>query len=696
MSRRGDSQQRRWSAWGWGLFVLLSALSFSACIEDVAIPQCLFDSSCPEAGAGGDGEGPSISAGSGKGGDLGVPGGGTEAGGAAGELAMAGQGGQAGEADTCPTCTISPEHLTPACAGKPYQANLFVGGGIAPHSWQLDPQPAGWSIGRSSSDSNVAVLHADAAPLEDTELTLVVTDARGYQRTFALPLQVRTTCWFAYTSLSEAGPKLQLVDPLAKDPSPTPLDHAVGTYDFQFSPDGAFLAYRYGADEEHPRGRHLSLLDLTNLKEHPLLFDEDSVVSYAWAPTSTVLAVAYEKDGQTRLGGVRAPAPGSEASPPPLVSTSATIESDLYWVADQFVVFHAPAAVGTRRDPYYSQLGSAGFATPQGINRSFPPGVAVQPTDTGFYLISPGDTVYSDLTDALLSSTEHLKIALVAPSGRYTADLEASGLPQLFPAEIGRTDMIIEPEDGTGTCSQLLAWAADRERFACVADVSNNDGSRHGEIRIFDLNDEFERLDASTLEGFCPGDVNDTSTDSCLFKREGYSFSRDQAAGSGRAMSPSGRYLAFGRTASGYLYIYLADLDSNPMRLASPRIFNVHGINPSPLAFEFSPDEQFLSARQGPLLLLIKPATGEWTWLDSNLADAAPCSEDFPAGPEAYCGNSRPGSAPVWSSDSRATAFRTSEALTIIDLSLFPRKDDKVLPAPACAGQCSGQIAFQP
>jgi hypothetical protein len=618
-----------------------------------------------------------------------------DAGGAGAEAATAGQGGEGAEPDTCPSCTISPEHLTPACAGKPYQAKFFVGGGVAPHSWYLDPQPAGWSIGRSSTDSNVAVLQADAAPPDDIELTLVVTDARGYHRTFTLPLQVRTTCWFAYTFLSEAGPKLQLLDPLAKAIAPTPLNHAVGTYDFQFSPDGAFLAYRYGVDEEHPRGRHLSLLDLTTLQEHPLPFDEDSVISYAWAPTSTVLAVAFVKDGQTRLGGVRAPAPGAEASPPPLVSTSATIDSDLYWVADEFVVFHAPAAVGQRRDPYYSQLGSAGFASPQGINRSFPPGVAVQPTETGFYLISPEDTYYNDLTDGLWFGVAHLKIPLVAPSGRYTAALTAGGLPQLFPAETGR-NTVIEPADDTQTCSQLLAWAASRERIACVADVSNTDGSRHGEIRIFDVNEQSERLDVNTLEGFCPGNVNDTATDSCLYKREGYSFSSAQAAGSARAISPSGRYLAFARMGSRFLYIYFADLDARPMHIAPPKVIDLEGFNSSPLAFEFSPDEQTLSIRLGPRLALFEPAMGKLLWLDSNLADASPCSEDFPAGPETYCGNRRPTSAPVWSADSRATAFRTFSGLTIIDLSPILDMDYKVLPAPACAGRCSGEFAFQP
>lgn len=695
MSRRGDSQQRRWSAWGWGLSVLLSALSLSACIEDVVIPPCLLDSSCAEAGAGGDGEGPSSSAGTGTGGDLVVPGGGMDAGEAGAESAVAGQGGQAGEADTCPTCTITPEHLAPACAGKPYQATLLVGGGVAPHTWYLDPQPEGWSVGRSPTDPNVAVLQAATAPLEDIELTFVVKDARDFQRTFTLPLQVRTTCWFAYTSLTEAGPELRLLDALANAPSPASLKHALGTYDFQFSPDGAFLAYRYGVDDEHPRGRHLSLLDLTSLKERPLGFGEDSVISYSWAPTSTVLAVAFAKDGQTHLGGVRAPAPGSEASPPPLVSTSATIESDLYWVADDFVAFHAPTPVDQRRVPYFSRLGSAGFASPQEIVRSFAGGLAVQPTATGFYLISPEYTLYGDVTDGLWSSAAHGGIVLVAPSGRYTADLTASGLPQLFPAETGRLGTVIEPADGTRTCSQLLAWAANRERIACVADVSNTDGSRHGEIRIFDVDDESERLDVSTLEGFCPGDVNDIGADTCLSKREGYSFSSAHAAGSARAISPSGRYLAFARAASTYLYVYFADLDASPMRLARPQIL-LEGGNASPLAFEFSPDERFLSVRRGARLSLLELATAYWMSLENNLADATPCSDDFAAGPEAYCGNNRLASAPVWSPDSRATAFRTTEGLTIIDLSPFPGKDDRVLPAPACAGRCSEQFAFQP
>lgn len=696
MSRRGDSQQRRWSAWGWGLLVLLAALSFSACLSDVVIPPCLMKSDCPAGGAGGDEGGPSNGAGkggsAGKGGDqLDGGAGQTPAGGTGAELAGAGQ---AGEGPEPCECSIVPSHLTPACAGKPYQTTLTVSGGRAPYSWQLTPQLEGWSIAIRPDHPNDVVLRADRAPLEATEVTVVVTDARKAQRTLTFPLEVRTSCWFAYTSLEETGPELHLVDPLVEEAEPATLVHASGAYDFQFSPDGVFLAYRYGVDALHPKGRYLSLLDLTNLQEHAIGFGEDQVISYGWAANSEVLAAAFEKSGKTYLGGVRMPSPGSTASPPTLTNTVASIESDLYWVGNDYVAFHSPT--GKRRTPFYSEFGSAGFASPQELLRSFAVGVAVQSTATGFFLITPDDTFYSDLSDGVWSGIEHLTIDLVAPSGRYTASLTPAGLPQLFPAETGRSDTVVEPLDDTRTCTQLLAWATEQERIACVADISNQGGGTHGEIRIFDVHGgDSAWLDATTLEGFCPGDPNDTGAESCLFKRQGYSFGSVQAAGAARAFSRSGRYFAFARTLSERVFVYFADLDAEPARIAQPKAFPTTGA-PSPLAFAFSPDERFLLVRGGPSLVLIEPETGYQTTLGGTLAEAAPCSESFPAAPAAYCGNTKQPSAPAWAGDSRTLAFRTNEGLTIIDLSPFPSKGVTVRAAAACAAQCSGQFGFQP
>lgn len=694
MHRRGDSQQRRWSAWGWGLSVLLTALSFSACIEDVPIPECLMNGTC-QGGAGEGGDGPPSSAGKTGGGGKGnsVDGGAGQAtaGGAGAQAAMAGQ---AGEGPEPCACEILPQVLTAACAGKPYQTTLTVSGGRAPYSWQLDPQPKGWSVGPSTQYPNSAVLRVDAAPAEGTELTLVVTDARNARRTFTLPLEVRSSCWFAYTSLEGSGPELRLVDWLANEPAPVPLAHAVGAYDFQFSPDGAFLAYRYGADQDYPMGRHLSVVDLKTLKEHDLGFDEDQVASYSWSSSSGLLAAAFEKDGKTYLGGVHTPVPGSDASPPVLASTSASVESELYWVGNDYVAFHA--ASGKRRAAFYSELGSAGFASPQELIHSFAVGVAVQPTETGFFLITPNETFYSDLTDGVWSGIEHPEIALVAPSGRYTAHLDDDGLPQLFPAETADFANVVESADDTHPCTKLLAWATDQERVACVMDVSNGPTGTHGEIRIFDLEANPVRLDSTTLEGFCSDDVSDTSTGSCLFKREGYSFGSAQAEGSARAFSRSGRYFAFARALPGIVYIYLADLDAAPARVAQPVILSVDGIAFSPLAFAFSTDERFLLVRRGPKLSVIELATGAATSLASNLTDAESCSEEFLAAPERYCGNTNQLAAPEWARDSRSLAFRTTDGLTIIDLSPFPKKSVKVLPAVACATQCSGQFSFQP
>ena len=670
------------------LAALLAVSLSSACISDVDIPECLLKGTC-QGGAGGDDAGPPDGAG-GKSGSQ-------AAGGVGAEPTFAGEAGQGGQAEpnSC-RCAVLPEHLTPACAGKPYQTTLTVSAGRPPYSWKLAPQLDGWTIAVSPDDPEVAILRAAKAPDEATELTLVVTDARNAQRTLTLTLDVRSTCWFAYPSLEPEGPELRLVDPLAETPTPAPLAHAQGVYDFQFSPDGAFLAYRYGVDGEHPKGRHLSLIDLASLKEHAVSFGEDEVVSYAWAPNSATLAAGFQADGNGYLGAVLPPVPGSDDSPTSLTSTPTSVESELYWVGSEYVVFHAASGLGQQRMAYFSEFTSGGFELPRDVLSRFDPGLAVRVTETGFFLITPLQTFYYDLSDGTEVEMDHPDIALMAPSARYTGRLAASGLPQLLPAETGVNGAVASPTDDAQTCTQLLAWATDQERVACVADVSNGDGSSHGEIRIFDLKLDPLRLEAVTLQGFCPSDLDDTSPKSCLVKREGYSFGSQQAAGSARAFSRSGRYFAFARVLPEFVYVYFSDLDEAPARVATPVLFEVDDTNPSPLGFAFSPDERFLLVRRGPRLSVIELATGARGTLALNLLDAAPCSEDFLADPGNYCGNARQAAGPKWAPDSLAAAFRTTDGLTIRDLSPFPANDDRVLPATACAARCSENFSFQP
>lgn len=691
MSRRGVSQQHRWPAWGWGLLALFAALSFSACIDDVVIPECFLKGTCPEAGAGGDGAHP----GSGTGGDL-VDVAGQGTGGVGAEAAAAGQGGEAGEPDTCTSCRVLPEHLAPACAGKPYQATFNVNGGLPPYSWRLSPQPTGWTIGSGPGDSGVGILRSSKAPDEAMQLTLVVKDARNLQLSLTLTLDVRTNCWFAYSSLESGAPELRLIDPLvAATPSVT-LAHAQGAYDFQFSPDGAFLAYRYGQDIEHPKGRHLSLVDLATLKERDVPFEEDQVLSYAWSPNSEALAVAFQKDGKSYLGSVLVPAGGSEDSPTFLASTPAVVESELYWVGNDYVAFHAVASGGiSRRTAYHSEFADGGFEPPADVSRLLGAGVAVQAAETGFFLINSPNTIYRDLSEGIGTDVEHLGTQFVGPSGRYTARLGPTGVPRLRSAPDDR-DTAIEPEDPSETCTRLLAWATDRERLACVVDVPNGDGDDHGEIRIFDLKSSPARLQATTLQGFCPGDVDDTTSGSCLVKRQGYSYGSAQATGSPRAFSQSGRYFAFARAVPADLYVYLADLEAAPPQVPEPIYLGIASTDPNPIGFLFSSDERFLLVRRGPRLWIVELATRNVGVLRDVLASSNPCSEDFLAAPAAYCGNTRPADFAQWAADSRIVAYRSNEGLTITDLSPFPLKDVKVLPVADCADQCSGKFGFQP
>lgn len=694
MSRRGVSQQHRWPAWGWALLAAFATLSFSACIDDVVIPECFLNGTCPEAGAGGDAEHP----GSGSGGDL-VDVAGQGTGGTGSEAGAAGQGGEAVEPDGCTSCRLLPEHLAPACAGKPYQAKFNIEGGVPPYSWRLTPQPNGWTISGSPEDPEAAtaILRSSQAPNAATELTLVVTDARNQHLTLTLPLAVRTNCWFAYTALESEVPELRLIDPLVGTTPWAKLEHGQGAYDFQFSPDGAFLAYRYGQDAEHPKGRHLSLVDLASLKERDVVFEEDQVLSYAWSPNSEALAAAFQKDGKSFLSAVLVPLPGSEDSPASLVSTQAPVDSELYWVGNDYVVFHAPdTGQAHARTAHYAAFSGAGFGAPVNVDRFLLSGLNVQPTNTGFFLITSLSTLYHDLSSGVGVDVQHPPIALVAPSGRYTGALSASGLPQLFPAETADQDTILESTQATQSCSRLLAWAGERERLACLADVSNGDGSIHGEIRIFDVSADRERLEGSTLQGFCADDVDDTGSESCLAKRGGYSYAGLQATGSARAFSPSGRYFAFARQVDASTYVYWADLNAAPLKIAEPLYFGVPGNQPLPVGFLFSPDERFLLVQRGRSISVVELETGAEGFLSTKHADNLPCSEDFLAAPAAYCGNTEPTGVAQWAANSRAMAFSTTEGFTIVDFSEFPMKDAKVVAVAKCAAECSGQFGFQP
>ena len=674
--------------------------------------------SLPAAGEGGAASGGNLSGTGGSGNASGArPGGGADTGGGADAGGGAGVGGGAGAGagvlslSDCVDCTAhSP------CTGQPYATTLTVSGGTPPYRW-VSASLSGWKITLDPGNSSRATLTHDAAT--STELTLQVTDTEGKQGTKTYLVRSRNSCWFAYTALDASGGTLKLLDPLSEPPSPLPLLHNQGVYDFQFSPNGQSLVYRYDADSSHPKGKHLALLDLATRHEQSLSFSEDAVTAFAWSPDSTRIATAFTSGGATFLGGVRLGAAGANDVPLELTRVIAPVQSELYWVGERFVAFHAEllpdlANPGQffaenpyhQRTPFYASVDAGGFGAAQAIvDVSYDPGFSVQATPDGFFVITGVDpsVSFNEPSSAGSIVVAHDQANLISPSGKYSAKLNGDQL-QVFLA-----DEMAEPaassKVGEG-CPRILAWAQGRERIACVADVPNGaTGTTHGEVRIFDIDPNSDTLAMSTVQGFCEDDSNASiSAGSCSVLQNKYGYGEDRAVGRARGFSPDGQTFAFTTTSkdiNGDNYLYWVDLSREPITLTRKQyFFSSATTTTSPVRVAYSPNGKMLLLQRGNQLtaqdLAQTSADAAPATLSVALATGAACSEDFASGSDQFCGNTDRTAPLAWSPDSRAAAYRTPGTLTVVDFNQFPTTVSYSLPAPECKESCSGQFAFQP
>ncbi len=685
----------------WLLLPLVIATAASACISDAEIDPCVRDHSC---GAGGDpGGSPSV--------DSSELGGSLVASGGADDLAGAPSAGGATEPGDvvdgnppCDGCAILPSELVAPCSGKPYRSTLNALGGVAPYSWQLTPAVAGWSIAAAPGEPSRAVLEA-GAPAGETTLTIRAVDSRGLEASVEYRMLPRDACWFAYTAGGLDSPQLSLLDPYTEPALPAELEHNENVYDFQFSPNGHYLAYRYDADTEFPHGRHLALVELSTLEEQALEFLEDAVIVYAWSPDSSVLAVGFSTGGESFLGGVRLPGRGSIDSPLVLSAMQAFVEEELMWIGNDSVAYLAELLpdldnpgeflpnLDHLRTPFFARLGVAGFGAAQLTSDSFEPNVFLQPGEDGFWVINSLTTFFPG-NGQPLSPVEHYGVTLVAPSGRYSAGLDSQTL-QLFAANEGVFAPPLATSKPNEACPMPLAWS-QQDRIACLADVANAPGlGSHGEVRFFDLNLGSDLLTMSTLGGFCHDDLAVSSTESCTALREGYGYGVSEATDAPRGFSASGRWFAFTRATGPSAYLYWADLEAKPAALSGSLFVGQTG---SPARLAFSPDSRKIGVQLGERLF-VKSLTGvsPEMLVTTQLATEQPCSEQLPTAPDRYCGNTALDSRFQWAPDSKALAYRASGSVTVVDTSHANDIVKFLLPEPVCvAPLCSGEFAFQP
>jgi hypothetical protein len=706
-----------------------------ACLSDVSIPDCARKEACGGGGAGGL-VGSSGSAGMTAGGNPGKAGnvgnsdpiseagaggnaGTTSANDAGSSNAGSGEAGMGGAG--CDGCSIKPEALPAPCGTNSYTTSLTISGGTPPYdNWQVTAPVGSWQITRdpTAPDGSRATLTGNAAGT--TNLVIQVTDAAGEQAQQSYPILPRRSCWFAYTALETAGPRLELVDPILQ-PTPRVLGYNTqGVYDFRFSPDGKLLAYRFGVDATHPKGAQIALVNLESWGEQPVTFPADSVVTaYAWSGDSSVLAIAFTSGGTGYLGGVR---PSASGVPLSLTATPAVIDSDLYWVGETFVAFDA-FGTSDPNDPiqlvpasdavtaFYAELGTSGFnpimlATDNYVD----PPVFVQPAANGFFMISALPlqpySNFSLLTPGGATGAFH-NDNFLDPSGSFSAAVSAGQL-QIFRAD--NYDEVAT-NDAASLCPTFLAWAKGMERIACVADIpANAQGQEHSEIRIFDLSDT-NKLTMSPVSGYCVKNANSLSASSPCGPLD-YDYSESMAALQPRAFSASGHGFAFTTSptsADQHSYVYWADLGSQPFTLKRKEFIVSDGTSSastSPINLAFSPDEGHLLRQLGNLLSVHNFDAGGQALLpyfrpDPDLTNTN-CSEAFASAPDRWCGEENPAARFAWSPDSRFAVYRSldpvslEETLTVVDFTQSSSFDMHPFLAADCTGKCTGEFSFQP
>ncbi len=705
------------SGWGHSWFALLASFGLlltapAGCISDIELPaECPLDNGCAgisERGGQASFAGETVSNG-GLPGDSSPPDAGT--GGTAGGVDPQDAGAGEAGAPACRNCTIAPLQLPNPCGKDHYSTSISVIGGTAPYQWRIDPPAANWRIEPkpNSTDSSQALLVGD--PSGPTQLTITATDSVGYVSQKSYSVAPRSACYFAYVAASVDGAKLSLRDAMLGIDKTTKLAQNAGVHDFRFSPDGRFLAYRYGADVAHPAGAHLSLFDFSSMQDHSLELQDGAVTAYAWSPDSKVLAVALNAGDQSELLAVRLSptSTGTEIAASTATISDDPIESDLYWVGTEFVGFYSAntpdlSVPPDRTSIFYAPLTVGGFAAPVAItDLSYKAGIVVAPAPGGLFVTAPNDrrSTFNAIEIDGAYAVNHVT-NFIDPAGNLSASVVDETL-NLFQA--ANNDTVFEQSSAAAqfNCPKLLSWAQSRERIACVAHVSLPDTS-WGELRIFDVGTVTPReLTPSIVKGSCLKDAGGTPlAGSC--SRSEYDYDELTSVSQPRLLSPKGDWLAFvtGPQNGASAALYWADLRTKPMTLTR-RVEPTGMAAGAPVALAFSASERYLLHQNGNQLKTHLLTGGAQDHDDLDIEDAldaapvAPCSDDFVTAPARWCGGANASPSFVWSPDrsSEIFAYRRPGQLVVVELTANTFTPHE-LAAPPCNDSCSGQFGFQP
>jgi WD40 repeat protein len=508
-------------------------------------------------------------------------------------------------------------------------------------------------------------------------LTVEVTDANAHTVQKSYAVEARERCWLAFVASEPAPAHVALVDgrlverqPSARRTLPEgPRSDPV--VDFQFSPDGRFIAYRLGAGP----ALRLELARLSNGRSQAITTD-GSVSAYAWSSDASTLAIAVDAGGQSFLGGIDVSAVRAVSFDPdlPLDGVRALDpvaaprpDSALAWYAENRLAFLASAA-GAERRLVTAALERERFAPP--LQRGGFSGAArLSAGAGGVFVAEPATGLHEFFADGVGPSTLHAEGSVLAASGAY-AGLARDGTVQIF-----RPERASSPEGSPSLaasgCSTLLAWADEPERIACASATG-----AEARVAWFEISAAGDAITAlGSLAGALPG---------------------AQQAGQRRAFSARGRWYAF--TTGDGVSVARVQPGAPRLQLALPASV----VSGTPSVLSFSPDESFLAVGAANTLGLIDLEQGaaSYVMLSPSAVFNELCSERFVDGATQWCGSASREPDVSWSGGSDLIAFRsTLGTLQLIDLS---RASEGHIGAPlspdACFEGCSASNSarFQP
>lgn len=390
--------------------------------------------------------------------------------------------------EVCPS--IRSLRLPAPCLGLEYATQLSAAPGLASdYTWSLASEPPG---GLTLTAQGLL----SGVPRANGKVSVVATNSAGQQARAELDLSARRSCWLAYLDEGEgASPvRLHFRDVFGRQRDiPLPAgDAAAGVLDFEFAPDGKWIAFRVGPPEQ--AGLHLF-----PIAEEPWAAEQHlesqsldlrcgsagepcSVRAFSWSKDSRRLAVILHHAGENRdyLSGLDLEAPEAlwvSLGVDQLLGANVQFATGLTWFGEQRVAFLGQSPLSASEQAlYHARLSSSG--------RSFEE-LTLVPTVVGTSLVlrdsPPGLVVLDPAADTRYVDVENNAIhyhtgAWLSPSGRFFARTTDGARLEIYAREDEEAPLLTLDN---AECGTIVAWSEEheqRESIACSAARQAADG----------------------------------------------------------------------------------------------------------------------------------------------------------------------------------------------------------------------------